>query len=84
MNPKLKVVSLLLGALASILLVTQLVMGLLIVRGGGGWPIEKLIKAHQHSGYLTVSVALVYVGVSLAAIVATPRKLPGASGLNRD
>ncbi len=75
MNPKLRVVSILLGALASVLLVSQLIMGLLIVRGGGGFPLDRLIKSHQHTGYLTVSVALVYVGVSLAAIVATPRRI---------
>ena len=74
MNPKLKIASVLLGCLASLLLVSQLVMGLLIVRGGGGFEINKLIKSHQHSGYLTVSVALVYVVVSLSAIVTTPRQ----------
>ena len=74
MNSKLKVTAILLGALASILLVSQLVMGLLIVRGGGGFELTKLIKSHQHTGYLTVSVALVYVVVSLGAIVATPRR----------
>ena len=74
MNSKLKVASILLGALASILLVSQLVMGLLIVRGGGGFELNKLIKSHQHSGYLTVSVALVYVVVSLSAIAAVPRR----------
>ena len=74
MNPKLKLTTILLGALASILLVSQLVMGLLIVRGGGGFELTKLIKSHQHTGYLTVSVALVYVVVSLGAIVATPRQ----------
>ncbi len=72
MNRKLKTALILLGALASVLLVTQLVMGLLIVRGGGSFPLAKLIKAHQHSGYLTVSVAFVYVALSLGAIVATP------------
>ena len=72
MNRKWKTALILLGALASVLLVTQLVMGLLIVRGGGPFPLTKLIKAHQHSGYLTVSVAFVYVALSLGAIVTTP------------
>ena len=75
MNPKLKVLAIVLGALASVLLISQLVMGLLIVRGGGGFPLERLIKSHQHTGYLTVSVALVYVGVSLVAIASTPRRI---------
>ncbi len=74
MNSKLKIISIALGALASVLLVTQLVMGLLIVRGGGPFPLTKLIKAHQHSGYLTVSVALAYVLVSLLAIVSIPAR----------
>ena len=74
MNPKLKTSLILLGALASLLIVTQLVMGLLIVRGGGSFPLPKLIKAHQHSGYLTVTVALIYVAVSLSAIIALPKR----------
>ena len=74
MNPKLKLAAVVLGSLASLLLVSQLVMGLLIVRGGGGFDLNRLIKSHQHTGYLTVSVALVYVVVSLSAIVATPRR----------
>lgn len=72
MNSKIKTVLIILGALASVLLVTQLVMGLLIVRGGGSFPLAKLIKAHQHSGYLTVSVAFVYVALSLGAIITIP------------
>ena len=74
MNPKLKVAAIILGALPSVLLDSQLVMGLLIVRGGGGFPLDRLIKSHQHTGYLTVSVALIYVVVSLAAIISAPRR----------
>ena len=74
MNPKLKPVLLILGLLASALIVTQLAMGLLIVRGGGSFDLVKLIKAHQHSGYLTVTVVLVYIVLSLAAIVSTPSR----------
>ena len=58
MNAKLKPVLLILGSLAALLIVSQLVMGLLIVRGGGSIDLTKLIKAHQHSGYLTVTVVL--------------------------
>ncbi len=74
MNPKLKPILLILGLLAAILVVSQLVMGLLIVRGGGSLDLTKLIKAHQHSGYLTVTVVLVYVALSLSAIAATPTR----------
>jgi hypothetical protein len=73
MNSKLKPVLLILGLLASFLLISQLVMGLLIVKGGGGFDINKLVKAHQHSGYLTVSVALIYVLFSLVTIVRLPK-----------
>jgi len=74
MNPKLKPVLLILGLLAALLVVSQLTMGLLIVRGGLGYDLTKLIKAHQHSGYLTVTVALIYILVSLVAIVRTPSR----------
>jgi hypothetical protein len=74
MNPKLKPVLMILGLLASALIVSQLVMGLLIVRGGGSLDLAKLIKAHQHSGYLTVTVVLAYVGLSLATIASTPTR----------
>jgi hypothetical protein len=69
MNPKLKPFLVALGLLAALLIVSQLVMGLLIVRGGGSLDLTKLSKAHQHSGYLTVTVSLIYIGVSLSAIL---------------
>jgi hypothetical protein len=56
-----------LGSLAAILIVAQLVMGQLILSGQAAW-----IKRHQHSGYLTVVVCLVYIGFSLAAIASQP------------
>ncbi len=52
-----------LGLLAALLIVSQLVMGLLILQGDA-----KMVKAHQHSGYLTVAMTLLYIGVSLAVI----------------
>ena len=72
MNPKLKPALLILGLLAAILIVSQLVMGLLIVRGGGSLDLARLIKSHQHTGYLTVTVVLVYIVLSLSAIASTP------------
>ena len=58
-----------LGFLAAILIVSQLVMGLLILQGQA-----TLQKAHQHSGYLTVVVTLIYIGWSLAVIASTRRR----------
>lgn len=55
-----------LGTLAAILIVTQLVMGQLIL---GGQP--QFIKGHQHTGYLTVVVSLVYIALSLAVIASS-------------
>jgi hypothetical protein len=56
------------GFLAAILIIAQLVMGLLILQGQ-----TSMIKAHQHSGYLTVAVTLIYIGWSLA-VIASVRK----------
>lgn len=74
MNPKLKPALIFLGLLASALIISQLVMGLLIVRGGGSLDLTRLIKAHQHSGYLTVTVVLVYIAASLSAIATAPTR----------
>ncbi len=72
MNAKLKPALLILGSLAAVLIVTQLIMGLLILRGGGSMNLNSLVKAHQHSGYLTVTVVLLYIALSLAAIASVP------------
>ena len=78
MNPKLKTALIVLGTLAALLIISQLTMGLYIVRGQAGhplpgnYPLPKLVKMHQHSGYLTVTVALIYVVASLRAIATTP------------
>ena len=60
------------GFLAAVLIIAQLVMGQLIVQGQAS-----LQKAHQHSGYLTVAVTLIYIGWSLAAIASSPRRCIG-------
>jgi hypothetical protein len=60
------------GYLAAFLIVAQLVMGLLILQGQAS-----MRTAHQHSGYLTVAVSLIYIGWSLAVIASIPRR--GAS-----
>ena len=59
---------LILGFLAAVLIVSQLVMGLLILQGQA-----TLRTAHQHSGYLTVAISLVYIAWSLATIASAPR-----------
>jgi hypothetical protein len=57
------------GVLSAVLIIAQLVMGQLILSGQAAW-----IKRHQHSGYLTVVVVLVYIGFSLAAIASMPKR----------
>jgi hypothetical protein len=67
-NTAMKPFLLILGFLAAVLIVSQLVMGLLILQGQA-----TMRTAHQHSGYLTVAVSLVYITWSLATIASTPR-----------
>ncbi len=62
-----KIILFLLGGLSALLIVAQLVLGQLILSGRAD-----LIKAHQHSGYLAVTVALVYIVVSLAMVAMQP------------
>jgi MFS family permease len=57
------------GFLAAALMLAQLVMGQLIFRGR-----QDLIIAHQHSGYATVSVCLIYIAGTLAALVGPGRE----------
>ncbi len=61
-----KPILLILGGLAAALIVSQLVMGLLILQGQAS-----MRTAHQHSGYLTVVVSLAYIGWSLATIASS-------------
>ena len=58
-----------LGFLSALLIISQLVMGLLILQGQ-----VTMRTAHQHSGYLTVAVCLIYIGWSLTAIASTPKR----------
>jgi hypothetical protein len=62
-----KPILMILGFLAAALIIAQLVMGQLIVNGQMKWR-----TPHQHSGYLTVVVCLVYIVVSLVAIASAP------------
>jgi hypothetical protein len=58
------------GFLSAALIVAQLTIGQLIVSGHDA----RLIKTHQHTGYLTVVVALVYILFSLMAIASMPKR----------
>ncbi|MDB5349783.1 MAG: hypothetical protein JWN86_1030 [Planctomycetota bacterium] len=69
MSSTTKTVLLILGLLAAIFILMQLVMGQLILSGR-----VNLIKAHQHSGYTTVVLVIVYLVASLRAIIAVPTK----------
>lgn len=66
-----RVLVLVLGLLASVLIIAQLVMGLMLAKGGASVALQ---KSHQHTGYLTVLVILSYIGLSLAVILSTPRR----------
>ncbi len=57
------------GIISALLIISQLVMGQLILSGQAEW-----IKRHQHSGYLTVVVALIYIVFSLVAIASMPKR----------
>jgi hypothetical protein len=59
-----------LGFLAAILIVGQLVMGLMLLNDAT----RKMAKAHQHSGYLTVAVSLIYITMSMISIASSPRR----------
>ena len=62
-----------LGVLTALFLIGQLGLGLTIVNGKANPNIMKIIAAHQHTGYTTVGLALVYVVASLVAIIRLPR-----------
>ena len=64
-----KPILIIVGFLAAILIVAQLVMGLLILQGQ-----TSMRTAHQHSGYLTVVVSLIYIGWSLVVLASNPKR----------
>ena len=74
MTSAMKSFLLVLGLLTSIMILMQLVMGLLIVSGRAD-----LIKSHQHTGYTAVVLTLVYVGVSVKAILGIPTRKPAGN-----
>ncbi len=66
-----KPILLILGFTAALLITIQLVLGLLILQGQAS-----MRTAHQHSGYLTVAVTLLYITWSLAVIATMPKRKP--------
>lgn len=64
-----KIFLLITGVLSAVLVLSQLVMGLLIAGGQ-----QQLRTAHQHSGYTTVAVTLLYIAVSLSAVLSSGRR----------
>ena len=66
-----KLILLILGFTAALLITIQLVLGLLILQGQAS-----MRTAHQHSGYLTVAITLLYITWSLAVIATTPKRKP--------
>lgn len=68
-----KLLLILLGTVSGFLLTAQLVLGQVLAAGGTGGR-EKLIKAHQHTGYLAIALALTYVLTSIWSIINAPTK----------
>jgi hypothetical protein len=67
-----KVFLIILGFVAAALILAQLGLGLMLASG----PDAHLSKTHQHTGYLTVAVALVYILLSLVVIASAPKRPP--------
>jgi hypothetical protein len=64
-----RILLLFLGFLSAILIVSQLGMGLMILNGEASWA-----KSHQHTGFLTVAVTLVYIALSMIAIASNSKR----------
>lgn len=74
MSGSLKATSLILGVLSLLGLITQLTLGIMMANPGARADYPWLPKAHQHSGYTIVAVSLLYVLVSLVAILKAPTR----------
>ncbi len=70
MSSAMKATLLILGLLTAVFILAQIVMGQLILSGRAD-----LIKAHQHSGYTAVALALVYVALSLRVLMGIPTRV---------
>ncbi len=67
MNRATKVIVTLFGGLAATMVVLQLVFGLLLKTGR-----VNFLTAHQHTGYTTVCLTLIYIVISLSVILSQP------------
>lgn len=71
MTHRLKTAAILLGILSAVAIVAQLGLAIVILSGGS----TKIRTAHQHTGYLTVALTLVYIALSLTLLLrAAPKK----------
>ena len=62
-----KISLIVLGALAAAFMIAQLVMGLLLAGGQ-----VNLRTAHQHTGYTTVVLVLIYIALSMTWLLRMP------------
>ena len=58
-----------LGLLTAVFILTQIVLGQLILGGRAD-----LVKTHQHSGYTAVVLSLAYVAVSMRVLLNIPTR----------
>jgi hypothetical protein len=61
------------GLLSAALILSQLFMGQMILRTGHN---PRWATPHQHMGYLTVAVSLVYIAWSLMVVATSRREKP--------
>lgn len=64
-----KILLMALGVLAAALILSQLVLGQIIAGGNA-----RLVKSHQHTGYLTVAVVLAYILLSIWLMILSPTR----------
>lgn len=72
MSKNRKLTLVVLGIISAVAITVQLILGQLISSGN-----THLVKAHQHSGYTTVVLALIYIMMSLATIFSMPAEPSG-------
>ena len=72
LNGTLKTILLITGALAALLVISQLILGQIIL--GAPPDVSQWVKRHQHTGYLTVAVSLAYIIGSLVTLWSMPAR----------
>lgn len=75
-----------LGVVAALFILAQLALGLTIVNAKTSPEMQemlpKLMKTHQHTGYVTVVFVLTYILLSLAALAKAPMVLAGRTSVS--